>query len=179
MESTYTDPNNPDVVLGRSEIERRRQYINQMERNLLDGEGNPLAQMVKQCLHNVASRRPTAGELLACLQSVTADIEGAYGELEKLDAVRQVAMIKKLAGQEAERSSQMREKINEIRQLQHQLEHSQVILPFFYCYTLTLSTMKSVTRLASIISSKEVMHLCVHSCVRATEEIWDRYYLDK
>ena len=82
--------------------------------------------MVKQCLHNVASGRPTAGELLACLQSVTADIEGAYGELEKLDAVRQVAMVKKLAGQEAERSSQMREKNNEIRQLQHQLEHSQV-----------------------------------------------------
>lgn len=27
LESTYTDPNNPDVVLGRSEIERRRQYI--------------------------------------------------------------------------------------------------------------------------------------------------------
>jgi uncharacterized protein (DUF3084 family) len=69
------------------------------------------------------------------LQRVKNDIEGAYGELAKLDAVRQVVIMKALRGREAEareKANEVLAKEEEIHQLQQQLEESHVrryILP--------------------------------------------------
>ena len=111
LESTYPDLNNPDIVLGRSEVERRREYIEQLEKHLCDGEHHPLTQMVKQCLQNASSRRPTAEQLVTELQGVRASIEGPCGlAVARADAVRQVIMTKEILGREAE----VREKTNDL-----------------------------------------------------------------
>ena len=63
------------------------------------------------------------------LQRVRADIEGAYGELARLDAVRQVVIMKTLRGREAEvreKTDELIAKDEEIQQLQQQLEQTQV-----------------------------------------------------
>ena len=89
----------------------------------------PLTQMIKQCLQNSPSRRPTTEELVADLQRVKNDIEGAYGELAKLDAVRQVVTVKTLKGRESdirERENEVLAKEEEINQLQQRLDESQV-----------------------------------------------------
>ena len=115
--------------MGRSEVERRREYIEQLEKQLCDGEHHPLTQMVKQCLQNAPSRRPTTEQLVSELQRVRADIEGAYGELARLDAVRQVVIMKTLRGREAEvreKTDELIAKDEEIQQLQQQLEQTQV-----------------------------------------------------
>ena len=46
LESTYTDPNNLEVILGRSEVDRRREYIDLLEKEFRDGEHHPLTQLV-------------------------------------------------------------------------------------------------------------------------------------
>ena len=87
-ESTYTDPDNPEVVLGRSEVERRKKYINQLEKELRDGENHPLTQLIKQCLQNAPTRRPTTKQLVTELQGMRADIEGPCGAVARIDAIR-------------------------------------------------------------------------------------------
>ena len=125
LESTYPDPNNPEVVLGRSEVERQREYIDQLEKELRGGEHHPLTQLVKQCLQNAPSRRPTTEQLMTSLDGARDTIEGPYGKFSKLDAVRQVAMTRELVGRDVqmrEVTNELEVKTEEILQLQQQLE---------------------------------------------------------
>ena len=109
LPSTYPNPDNPERIIGRSEVERRSDYIQLLHGQL--GEQNPLVQLVHQCLRNAPARRPSAEELLQQLEAVRAQIEGPYGsQLVKVDVVK-VGMVKAL-----------KEKDKEIGRLQQQLE---------------------------------------------------------
>ena len=105
----YADPQNPDCLLARSEVERRRDYIQSLYRQL--GEEHCLVQLVHQCLHNTPARRPSAEELLQQLEAVRAQIEGHYGQLVKVDM---------------EKVRLLREKDTEIRRLQQQMQQLEV-----------------------------------------------------
>ena len=107
----YADPQNPDHLLGRSEVERRRDYIQPLHGQL--GEQHPLVQLVHQCLHNTPARRPSAEELLQQLEAVRAQIEGPYGQ-----SVRVIVDMEKVRA--------LREKDTEIRQLQQQMHQLEV-----------------------------------------------------
>ena len=111
-------------MIGCTEIERRQKYIDELEKDLCNEQHLPLTQMVKQCLQNSPSRRPTTEQLVTDLQSVKNDIEGTYGELAKLDAVRQVVTMKTLKGREAE----VREKANEVLAKDEEIRHLQQLL---------------------------------------------------
>ena len=90
----YADAENPERLLARSEVERRRDYIQTLHGQL--GEQHPLVQIVHQCLHNTPSQRPSAAELLPRLETVRAEIEWPYGsELKNVDVVK-VGMMKAL-----------------------------------------------------------------------------------
>ena len=106
--------------MGRSEVERRREYINLLEKEFRNGKNNPLAQMVKQCLQNAPSRRPTTEQLMTSLESVRAESEGPYGKYTKLDAVRQVALIKEIVENDKEVGNILTAKDREIQLLQQQ-----------------------------------------------------------
>ena len=110
LESTYPDPNNPEVVLGRSEVERRKEYTDQLEKELRDGKQHPLTRLIKQCLQNAPSRRPTTEQLVTALQEMREEIEGPCGAVARIDAVRQVVTMKEILGRE----NDVREKINEL-----------------------------------------------------------------
>ena len=47
-----------------------------------------LVQLVKQCLQNIPDQRPSIDDLLATLQRMKVEVEGAYGGPFKLDMVR-------------------------------------------------------------------------------------------
>jgi len=106
---TYADPLNSNILLARSEVERRRNYIHPLCGQL--GEEHPLVQLVHQCLHNVPDQRPSAEELLQQLEAVRAQVEGTYGQLVKVDM---------------EKVRLLREKNREIRQLQQQIHQLEV-----------------------------------------------------
>jgi len=121
LPSTYADPENPDRLLARSELERRRDYIQPLHSQL--GEHHPLVQLVHQCLSNNPARRPSAEELLQRLEAVRAQIGRSHGsynfkvELTKL----QLAMMSVV-------ETEMGEKDREIEHLQQELHQLQVAL---------------------------------------------------
>ena len=134
LEPTYMDPENRHKLIARSEVERRRQYIGQLENKFPTGEHHPFVHLVKRCLHNDPSERPTSEELIISLEEMKADIEGPYGDVARADAVRQVVMMRALRKRETEvreRTDESAAKDEEIHQLQQELEHEQVI--YSYC----------------------------------------------
>ena len=81
----------------------------------------PLIQLIKGCLHNTPSRRPSTDQLLQALEEMKAMIEGPYGEFAKMDAVKQVAMVRALKEKDKDVRVKMDElaaKDGEIQQLQ-------------------------------------------------------------
>ena len=85
LSATCPDPDSPDRLLARTEVERRGEYIEILEGEL--GRHYPaLVQLVKQCLHNVPDQRPSTDEVLGSLQRMKVEVEGVYGgSLAKLD----------------------------------------------------------------------------------------------
>ena len=80
--------------MARSEEERRGKYIEQLDCQLPRSGPNrqhPFVQLVKQCVKNEPSDRPTAEEVITLLEGMKANIEGPYGEVARADAVRQVS----------------------------------------------------------------------------------------
>ena len=118
MEPTYVDPENHQQLIARTEVERRQQYIEQFE----DKFPQFFVRLMKRCLHNHLSERPTAEELVTSLEEMKADIEGPYGDVARIDAVRQVVMMRALR----KRDTEVRRKDVEICQLQQELEHERV-----------------------------------------------------
>ena len=109
----YEDPQNPDHLLARSEVERRRDYIQILHGQL--GEEHSLVQLVHRCLHNTPARRPSAEELLQQVEAVRAQIEGRqYGQIVKVD-MEMLRMVRAL-----------REKDTEIGNLQQQMQQLEV-----------------------------------------------------
>ena len=61
-EATIPDPSNPAKVLGRSEAQRRDTYLKTM------GYDHPLMELTCQCVHNDASQRPAAPNVLHTIE---------------------------------------------------------------------------------------------------------------
>ena len=106
----YENPQNPEYLLARSEVERRRVYIQSLHGQL--GEEHPLVQLVHRCLHNTPARRPSAEELLQQLETVRGQTEGGpHGQIVYVNMQNVRAL---------------REKDTEIRQLQQQMYQLEV-----------------------------------------------------
>ena len=122
LEHTYPDPNSPRQLLARSEVDRRGNYFERLERKLQESAGYPLVGVVKQCLENVPDERPTAEQLVTTLEGLKGDIEGSCGKLATVDAVRQVMTAMALKKKSRESVDELTAKEEEIQQLQQQLE---------------------------------------------------------
>ena len=115
--------------MARSEVERRQVYIDQLERKLPEYGHHPFVQLVKQCLKNTASQRPTAEDVLRSLEEMKPVIDGPCGEVARIDAVRQVVMMRAILGRETEvrrKTDESAAKDEEIQHLQQELEQEQV-----------------------------------------------------
>ena len=62
--ATYVDPVT-HCVIGRSEVDRRYSYFELLYQNL--SENHPIVELVRQCLHNVPSVRPSASQVVRTL----------------------------------------------------------------------------------------------------------------
>ena len=74
--------------------------------------------MIKDCLRNAPSQRPTAEQLVTILEEMKGAVEGPCGELVTMDAARQI----KIAMTMIKEKDQLAAKDREIQQLQQQLE---------------------------------------------------------
>ena len=118
LQPNYTDPDNPDRLVGRSEVGRRKAYLDQLEDLLPGGIRAHLVQMIKNCLRNDPSQRPTAERLVTVLEGMKGAVEGPSGELATMDAARQV----KTEMTMKKEKDRLAAKDQEIQQLQQQLE---------------------------------------------------------
>ena len=82
LSPTHPDPNNPDIILARSEFERRRTYTALLERGLVGGCEHPLFVLVRECLSNAPERRPTTSHLLSTLEGMRTETEGGLLQLD-------------------------------------------------------------------------------------------------
>lgn len=73
---------------GRTELERREQYIDLLELGFLSSNHPDLIQLIKQCLHNAPNKRPKTDALLTRLQRMKEEVERGYGGPIQLDMVR-------------------------------------------------------------------------------------------
>ena len=115
LPSTFADPERPDRLLGRSELERRRDYIQPLHAQL--GEQHPLVQLVHQCLHNNPDQRPSAEELLQRLEATRVRIERSYGSYH----------FKVQSAMMSVEEREMKEKDREVEHLQQELHQLQVL----------------------------------------------------
>ena len=92
--------------------------MDRFENLLPEGNRHPLLQLIKDCLRNAPSQRPTAEQLVTALEEMKADVERDYGELATVEAVRQVKITKAMKN----KRSLLAAKDEEIQQLQEQLE---------------------------------------------------------
>ena len=123
LEPNYPDPNNPRQLLARSEVDRRGNYVERLERQLhRENAGYPLVGMVKQCLKNMPEERPTAEQLVRVLEGLKGDTEGPCGKLATADAARQVMTAMALKKKSREKVDELTAKEEEIQQLQQQFE---------------------------------------------------------
>ena len=106
---TFPDPDNPERALARTEVERRREYMEILEGDI--GYRHPaLVQLVRQCLHNAPERRPTTNEVLGTLQRLKVEVEGVYGgSFVKLD-INKVLLAKEMKRKDT--------KIEELREVE-------------------------------------------------------------
>ena len=85
ISSTFMDSDNPGMVVGRTEIQRRESCIQLMSQQL--GSRHPLAQLVMQCLHNDPRQRPSARQVLHQLEQLRAQIADPYERMSKLEMI--------------------------------------------------------------------------------------------
>ena len=68
LEPTYFDTRS-GALTARTELERRREYVQDVKERLLDGgREHPLIRLIQQCLHNDPLKRPSARVLLHLLE---------------------------------------------------------------------------------------------------------------
>ena len=127
------DPDNTGRLFGRSEVERRTDYIQPLREQL--GEQHPLLQLVCQCLHNTPALRPSAEELLQQLEAVRPQpqIKGTRCRQQvKVEMAKlQVAMMSLLEAEVGEDG--------EVECLRHDLHQVQVrVAPIAFCVNIHL-----------------------------------------
>ena len=85
-------------LLGRSEVDRRRVYVDQAKEQLgSDGDLRPeykLVEMMELCLQNDPEQRPTVTVLLAVLQDVCERLTDPYLRMHKLQLIEELARLK-------------------------------------------------------------------------------------
>ncbi len=86
-EATRSDPNNPGMVIGLTEVQRCSEQMEQLARQL-GGERHPLVQLVTQCLHNDPRQGPSARQVLSQLERMRAQIQDPHEGMSKLELIQ-------------------------------------------------------------------------------------------
>lgn len=83
LPSVYPDPDNPEKVIGRSEIERRETSFDKLQMKF--ARGHDIYSLILQCLSNNPSSRPSANQVIKVLGDMVKDYSDDYLEYEGLN----------------------------------------------------------------------------------------------
>ena len=88
MIPTYVDPRT-NTVKDRTELERRSEYIDNLHAQYPE-KNHPLVSLIKSCLNNDATKRPTARQVLERIEEIKTGIDYPYSSLSRLQLERQL-----------------------------------------------------------------------------------------
>ena len=108
------DPQKRGHLVGLTEIERRGKYIDQLHQ--MFGEKHHIAQLVKQCLDNDPSCRPSASAALQQLEGVRSEMKDPYQHFTKLDMI-------KLIGQKEDKNHCLESQVQNLQVANLTLSH--------------------------------------------------------
>ena len=94
LSAAYMDDSG--MMVGRTELERRGNYMQQIHRLLR--EGHPLIQMIQHCLKNRIRERPTIHAVLAFLEQARAEVQEDECDMSKLELVQTLRQKTQLIG---------------------------------------------------------------------------------
>lgn len=94
LPATYPDPDNPNGVKGRTEVERRREHFDIARRNVKCAEVDQLIEMSKSCLLNNPKCRPNAEEILEKLIDVEKNIASSSAVMWKMDKLEMMTSLR-------------------------------------------------------------------------------------
>ena len=118
---TYMDDN--DKIVGRTELERRGNYMQEVRRQFRGG--HPLVQMIQRCLKNRMRERPTIQQVMGWLEEARAEVEDGEYDTNKL-SLAQLLQSRNLHIQQQQReNSSMREQ-NDVKDAQIQSLEQQI-----------------------------------------------------
>ena len=104
------------MMVGRTELERRGNYMQQIHRLLR--EGHPLIQMIQRCLKNLPEDRPTIHAVLEFLEQTRAEVQDGECDMSKLELVQtlkqKTQLIERREGEVQSMGQVIRSKDNEI-----------------------------------------------------------------
>lgn len=92
--ATYPDPENPQGVRGRTEVERRREHFDIAEKNVKCAEDQQLIKLCQCCLENDQNRRPNAEELLEKLTDIEKNLASNSTGIWKMDKLELMMALK-------------------------------------------------------------------------------------
>jgi len=113
---TYMDPDNPGMILGRSEVQRRARFIGELKERL--GGEHRLVHLITQCLQNDPRRRPSAREALHQLDEMKPKIEDPYERVNKLEMIQTLGKMTAQIHQLEETAMHAIEAQTQVKQLQ-------------------------------------------------------------
>ena len=142
------------MMVGRTELERRGNYMQQIHRLLR--EGHPLIRMIQRCLKNLPEDRPTIHAVLAFLEQARAEVQDGECDMSKLELIQTLRQkmqliqakderIERREGENQSLSHVVRSRDDEIRTLSQQLAGKDRVI---------LSKEKEIQQLQSSLDSR-------------------------
>ena len=91
LAATYFDEEK-GILVARTELQRRNEYMRNVNTQLracgqLHGD-HPLIQLIQQCLHNSARKRPNISEVLGLLEETRAGVRDEESERNRVELVQ-------------------------------------------------------------------------------------------
>lgn len=109
------DPKNPGQLYPLTEVERRHKYLRVL------GNSHPLLDLIRNCLSNMPSRRPSSTTILQELTSTSSLHPPSFGNrVEMLNCIKA----------ETEEKAQLRQELEELHRLFHEREHTSESVQF-------------------------------------------------
>ena len=109
---TYMDDN--DKIVGRTELERRGNYMQEVRRQF--GEGHPLVQMIQRCLKNRMRERPTIQQVMGWLEEARAEVEDGEYDTNKLSLAQLLQSRNQENRSQRENIQQQQQEIRSLRE---------------------------------------------------------------
>ena len=118
LAATYMDEN--DRIVGRSQLERRGNYMREVTRQFR--EGHPLVQMIQRCLKNRMRERPSIQQVMGWLEEARAEVQDGEYDANKLSLAQ---LLHSRNQQQRLQIDQLQHQIRENRSLREQNESLQ------------------------------------------------------